>query len=80
MNRGLREIIDRDGNAEDLVSFMQDRNLPIDSIAASNIAEQLLNEKPKQGYLTITNAWQWRLQYGRVIQQAGTVSGIKRIR
>src|SRR5437588_5886841 len=27
LTRGLREIIERDGNVEDLVAFMQDRNL-----------------------------------------------------
>ena len=80
MTRGLREIIERDGNAEDLIAFMQDRNLPVDEIEANNIAEQLLRDKPGQGYLTISNALQWRLQFGRVIQQAGAVSGIRRIR
>jgi hypothetical protein len=79
MTRGLREIIERDGNAEDLIGFMQDRNLLIDDLEANSIAEQLLLEKPEQGYLTISNALQWRLQYGRVIQQAGAVSGIQRI-
>ena len=79
MTRGLREVIERDGNAEDLVAFMQDRNLPVDEIEANAIAEKLLREKPEEGYLTISNALQWRLQYGRVIQKAGTVSGIKRI-
>jgi len=79
MTRGLREIMERDGNAEDLVAFIRDHNLPVDDIEAHSIAERLLREKPEQGYLTISNALQWRLQYGRVIQQAGTVSGIKRI-
>lgn len=35
---------------------------------------------PNQGYLTILNALQWRLQYSRVIQQAGSTSGIVRVR
>lgn len=77
--RGLREIIEHDGNAEDLIAFMQDRNLPVDEIGAQEIAEQLLREKPEQGYLTISNALQWRLQYNRVIQNAGEVHGIQRI-
>lgn len=79
MTRGLREIIERDGNAEELSAFMLDKNLLIDDIEAGKIAERLLREKPEQGYMTISNAYQWRLQYGRVIQKAGTVSGIKRI-
>jgi hypothetical protein len=79
MTRGLREILERDGNAEDLIAFMLDKNLLVDDIEAGKIADQLLREKPEQGYMTISNAYQWRLQYGRVIQKAGTVLGIKRI-
>ncbi|MHB0704109.1 hypothetical protein ACX4MU_00115, partial [Roseomonas mucosa] len=79
MTRGLREILERDGNEEDLVAFMMDRNLPVDDIEAHNIARNVLEQMPEQGYLTISNALQWRLQYGRVIQQAGQVSGIWRI-
>ena len=79
MTRGLREIIERNGNVDDLIGFMSDKNLPVDEIEAMNIAEQLLREKPEQGYLTISNALQWRLQYGRVVTQAGSVPGIWRI-
>jgi hypothetical protein len=79
MTRGLREIVERDGNAEDILAFLQDRNLPVDEIEANSIAEDVLKNKPQQGYLTISNALQWRLQYGRVIAQAGTVTGILRI-
>lgn len=80
MTRGLREIIDRDGNEDDLVAFMQDKMLPVDDVEASQIARDLLKSKPNQGYLTISNAFQWRLQYKRVIDSAGTVSGIVRVR
>ncbi len=79
MTRGIREILERDGNEDDLVAFIQDKNLPVDDIEARNIATELLIKKPLQGYLTISNALQWRLQYGRVILEAGTVTGIKRI-
>ena len=30
--RGILEIIERDGNSDDLIAFMSDRNLPIDDI------------------------------------------------
>jgi len=79
MTRGLREIIERDGNEEDLVAFILDRHLPVDEIEAHAIARDLLREKPEQGYLTISNALQWRLQYGRAIAQADAVAGLKRI-
>ena len=59
---GLKQILANNGNADDLVSFMQNRNLPLDDIEACKIAEELLSGKPiVEGYLTISNALQWRL-------------------
>ena len=77
--RGIRDIIKRDGNVDDLVAFMMDRNLPIDDVVATRLAEELLESPPKIGYLTISNALQWRLQYRRVIDRAGSVDGVLRV-
>ena len=77
--RGIREIVEHDGNADDLIAFMADRNLPIDDIEAIQLAEELLKKPPELGYLTISNALQWRLQYSRVINEAGIVDGILRV-
>lgn len=79
MTRGLRQIVENDGNAEDLMAFMSEKNLPVDDIELKNLAEEILANKPEQGYLTISNALQWRLQYGRVIEKAGSESGIRSI-
>lgn len=76
---GIINILDNDGNADDLVAFMTDRYLPVDEIQAAELAKELLLTRPKVGYLTISNALQWRLQYARVIEQAGKVSGVQRI-
>ncbi len=80
MTRGILDIVKADGNADDLVAFMQDRNLPIDDIEDRNIAEEIFKNPPLLGYLTISNALQWRLQYSRAIQEAGKVDGIFRVR
>ena len=77
--RGIREIIEREGNWDDLVAFISDRNLPIDDVGATKLAEDLLKSPPKLGYLTISNALQWRLQYRRVIEQAGMIDGVLRL-
>ena len=77
--RGIRGILEREGNIDDLMAFMAERNLPIDDIAAKQLAEDLLKNPPRLGYLTISNALQWRLQYRRVIDMAGSVSGILRV-
>jgi hypothetical protein len=79
-SRGILDILSRDGNKDDIVAFIIDRNLPVDDIGASQLADRILEIPPNQGYLTISNALQWRLQYSRVIQQAGSTTGIVRIR
>ena len=76
---GLRQILENDGNEDDLTAFMFDRNLPVDEIEAYRIAQELLNNPPNIGYLTISNALQWRLQYRRIIDQAGQIEGILKI-
>ena len=59
--------------------MFQDRNLPVDEIEGRRLAEELLARPPQQGYLTISNALQWRLQYGRAIAEAGTATGVIRL-
>ena len=76
---GLIEILNRQGNKDDLIGFMIERNLQVDEIEINNIADEILQNRPMQGYLTISNALQWRLQYGRVITLAGQVEGVHSI-
>lgn len=78
--KGLREILEREGNKDDIVAFITERNLPLDDIGTNQLAEKILKSPPIQGYLTISNALQWRLQYSRVIERAGTIPGISRVR
>lgn len=67
---GLNEILRRDGNLDDVIAFLEERNLPLDEIACKDLAERILREPPGPGYLTMSNALQWRLQYGRVLTLA----------
>jgi len=77
--RGLLEIIANDGNVDDVDAFLEDHNLPLDAASRRLLAERILKEPPALGYLTISNALQWRLQYGRVVSVAadGGVSGVE---
>lgn len=77
MTRGLRNIVESEGNVEDLMSFMSEKNLPVDEIELKSLSEEILRNKPEQGFLTISNALQWRLQYARVIEKAGAESGVR---
>lgn len=76
---GLRRIVENSGNTDDVIAFLHECFLPIDDIQAQTLAEEILPTSPELGYLTISNALQWRLQYGRVIEQAGAVEGVHRI-
>lgn len=76
---GLRKILDNEGNQDDLVAFMTERFLPVDEIQAGELAKEILKKRPHVGYLTISNALQWRLQYTRVIEKAGNVAGVERV-
>ena len=75
----INSILNNHGNKDDLVALFNDKNLPVDEIEASNLASEILRNRPEIGYLTISNALQWRLQYGRIIEKAGEVNGINRL-
>ncbi len=77
---GLRRLLENKANRDDVLAFFQDRMLPADEIESGKLADEVLRTPPLLGYLTISNALQWRLQYRRVIDQAGTVSGLVRLR
>jgi hypothetical protein len=78
---GLREIIRRHGNRDDIIAFLEERNLPLDEIGRELLSERILNNPPKQGFITISNALQWRLQYRRIIELAdrGNTPGIENL-
>ncbi|MBW4671816.1 MAG: restriction endonuclease [Cyanomargarita calcarea GSE-NOS-MK-12-04C] len=78
---GLREILRRNGNKDDVVAFLEERNFPLDEIGRETLAERILQQPPDIGYLTISNALQWRLQYGRIIQVAttSTIVGVENL-
>lgn len=75
----LREMINDHAQVADIEAYLADRNLPGDEITLQKIAKMILKNPPQQGYLTISNALQWRLQYQRVISLEENVSGINKI-
>lgn len=77
--KGINDIIEREGNQDDLFAFLVERNIPADEVTLLNIAEDLLKNPPLIGYLTISNALQWRLQYGRIVNLSEEINGITSI-
>lgn len=72
----LRQMIQNDANLDDIVAYLMERNLPADEITLNSLAEEILKHPPEQGYLTVSNALQWRLQYGRIVKLDESVEGI----
>lgn len=77
---GLKEILRRNGNDEDIVAFLEERHLPLDEIGRDLLAKRILENPPEIGYLTISNALQWRLQYRRAIDYANQIAGLEDLR
>lgn len=75
----LREMVKDKANEADIIAYLQDKNIPADEITLSILAEQILRTVPEQGYLTISNALQWRLQYQRIVTLTDEVKGITKI-
>ena len=78
LTKMIREIIEgaesQPGGVEavidDLDALLQDKAIPLDEVSRRQLAEQLAYNMPEQGFLTISNALQWRLQYARAIAAA----------
>ena len=76
---GLIRILENNANADDIRAFLEERMLPCDEIERERLTHEILSNPPELGYLTISNALQWRLQYARVIEKSGQVHGIERL-
>lgn len=77
--KSLLNVLQNDATEEEVITYLNDKNLPIDEIGLIRIAEKILECPPHQGYLTISNALQWRLQYGRIVDLKEPVTGITKI-
>lgn len=76
---GIHRIINNQGNQDDIFAFLVEHNIPCDEVTLYRMAEDILNNPPQIGYLTISNALQWRLQYGRIVSLSENVDGIEQI-
>ena len=72
----LAEMVKDGAIKADIVAYFMDRNIPGDEITLEQLAGEVLERGTVQGYLTISNALQWRLQYQRVITLSNSVDGV----
>jgi hypothetical protein len=72
----LIEMLKDGAVKEDIIAYFFDKGIPGDEVTINQLAGEVLERNILQGYLTISNALQWRLQYQRVISLANSVEGI----
>ncbi|GAA0742505.1 hypothetical protein Drose_32370 [Dactylosporangium roseum] len=86
ITRGIRTILKNAGHtseaAQDIDAYLEDRNLPLDPESRRQLALRITENPPEPGFLTISNALQWRLQYGHAIKaaQVGNQLGVEDLR
>ena len=67
ITKKLRQIIEKGGSEREIINLLNDKNIPGDREVLENLSKKILANPPKQGYLTISNALQWRLKYSNAI-------------
>ncbi len=77
--KGIVTLLNNGANVDDIDAYLQDRNLPLDDIGRRHLATKIVDEPPRQGYVTVSNALQWRLQYSRSLSLARKVAGVENL-
>ena len=72
----LRKMIELGAKESDIIEILKDNNIPGDNQILEILTKKIIKTPPKQGYLTISNALQWRLRYINVINLEDTVDGV----
>lgn len=73
----LKEMLKDNVIKEDVIAYLYDRNIPGDEITYDMLADEIMKNNFEIGYLTISNALQWRLQYARVIHLNNEINGVE---
>lgn len=75
LTKKLRKIISKGGSEKDVINLLNEKNIPGDREVLENLAKRILSNPPQQGYLTISNALQWRLKYSNAINLKNEING-----
>lgn len=73
----LKEMLKDNVIKEDVIAYLYDRNIPGDEITYDMLSDEIMKNNFEIGYLTISNALQWRLQYARVIHLNNEINGVE---
>lgn len=63
LTKNLRKMVENNWDKEKIRYYLQECNLPCDENTLNVLTDEIVVNPPKQGYLTISNAFQWRIKY-----------------
>ncbi len=63
LTMNLRKMVENGWDKEKIAYYLGECNLPRDELTLNSLAEEIINNPPNQGYLTISPAFQWRIKY-----------------
>ena len=77
--RGIIDLLENDANVDDIDAYLQERMLPLDDVGRRKLAAKIICDPPLQGYVTMSNALQWRMQYSRTLSLADQIDGVENL-
>ncbi|MDD5349826.1 MAG: hypothetical protein PHQ12_06410 [Chthoniobacteraceae bacterium] len=74
------ECLEKTPVVEDLLSRFETISLPVHPWEAMKLAQEVQKNPPRQGYTAMGRAMKWHIRWSRVIEEAGKVEGILRLK
>ena len=75
LTKRLRRLLCKGASEKEIINLLNEKNIPGDKEILENLAKKIMSNPPKQGYLTISNALQWRLKYSNAINFKDQLNG-----
>ncbi len=72
----IHELLQGGASRDDIIQLLVERQLPGDVGELARLADDIIATPPDIGVLTVSNALQWRLQYGRAIGLNNSCPGV----
>jgi len=63
LTKNLIKMVENNWKKDKIRYYLSESNLPCDDKTLDELTNEIIENPPKQGYLTISNAFQWRIKY-----------------
>jgi hypothetical protein len=80
MTRGLHQILENEGNRDDVFAYLEDSRISLDEVGRRKLADEIISNPPHQGILTTPPIVRWQLPYNPAMERAGLEQGVLAIR